>query len=124
MITNLGRLAVLPVSEAGVELPDEQLVRAAQVVPDGEPERHVRVLEVAVDVVDDVLLVDGDREDLSLSIHTDDAAGGLVGSSNEDGFGGNPVHVDADAALDVVKVDVAVFGYQVGDAVLGAHLKE
>ena len=70
MITNLGRLAVLPVSEAGVELPDEQLVRAAQVVPDGEPERHVRVLEVAVDVVDDVLLVHAHGQDLALAVHT------------------------------------------------------
>ena len=41
---------------------------------------------------------------------------------DKDGLGTDPVHVDADARLHVVQVDVAVLGDQVNHSVLFAHL--
>ena len=119
---DLGRLGVLAVPERVVELPDEELVGAAEIVADCESEGHVGVLQVPVDVVDDVLLVDGYGEHLALSVDADDAVAWLVRRRHEDGLGRNAIHVDADAALEVVEVDVSVLGDQIGHPVLLRYL--
>ena len=64
------------------------------------------------------------REDLSLSVDSDDAVGRLVGRGHEDGLGGDAVHVDAGAAFQIVEVDVAVLGDQVDHAMLLTNLEE
>ncbi len=61
---------------------------------------------------------------MSLPIDPDDAVGGLVGGRHEDGFGGDPVHVDAGAALQVVQVDVPVLGDKVDHAMLLTNLEK
>ena len=58
------------------------------------------------------------RKDLSFSVDTDDAIGRLVGRGNKDGLSADPVHVDAGAALQVVKVNVTVLRDEINDAML------
>ena len=119
---DLGRLGVLAVPERVVKLPDEELVGAAEVVAHREPERHVGVLQVPVDVVDDVLLIDGHGEHLTLAVDADDAVARLVRRRHEDGLGRNAIHVDADAALEVVEVDVSVLRDEIGHPMLLRYL--
>lgn len=80
-------------------------------------------MQIGIDVVDDVLLVQGDRQDLSFTIDANDPIGGFVRRSDEDGLGTDSVHVDANPRFNIVQVDVTVLGDQVNDAVLGTHLK-
>ena len=60
---------------------------------------------------------------LSLSVDADDAAGALVRRCDEDGVSADPVHVDAGARLNVVQVNVAVFGDEVNHVVLWSNLE-
>ena len=45
-------------------------------------------------------------------------------SSYKDGFGRYPIHVDADATLDIIKMNVAILRYQVGNSMFLANLVE
>ena len=49
--SNLGGLAVGPAPEQLVELCDKQLVRTAEVVPDGHAEREVAVVESLLEII-------------------------------------------------------------------------
>ena len=48
-VTDLGSFRILPIPEQGIEFTNEQLIGRAKIVPDGEAQRHVWILEVAVD---------------------------------------------------------------------------
>jgi hypothetical protein len=45
-----------------------------------------------------------------------------VRGSHKDGVTANAVHVDACAGLNVIQVDVAIFGDQVNDIIFGSNL--
>jgi hypothetical protein len=119
---HLRRFGVLSVGEQHLELVDEEILRPGKVVPRRYPQRQVRIVQDLVDVPDDVVLVDAHRQHLSPPVHPDYTPGGLVGGRHEDGLARDAVHVDADGALDVVHVYVAVLGDQVDDVVLGRDL--
>lgn len=55
----LGCFWILSISEWSVELSDEQFVGSAQIVSDGKSQSQIRVLQVSVHIVDDVLFIDG-----------------------------------------------------------------
>lgn len=57
-----------------------------------------------------------------LSTLTDDASGVLMGGGDKNRLAGDAVHINTCSALYVVHVDVAVFGDQIYDVVLGRHL--
>lgn len=59
---------------------------------------------------------------LSLPVDTDDARCGLMWCSDKDGLPTDAVHVDAGARLQVVQVNVPIFGNKENNIVLGAHL--
>lgn len=59
---------------------------------------------------------------LPFPVDTNDAWRGLVWSSDKDGLATDAVHVDAGARLQVIQVNVAVFGDQENHIVLGAYL--
>lgn len=68
-----------------------------------------------------VLLCDGGSY-LSLPVDPDDACGGLMWSRNKNGLPADAVHVDAGARLQVIQVNVAVFGNKENHILLGAYL--
>jgi hypothetical protein len=115
---DLSRLGVLSILKKHIELADEEILGARKIVSHGHAEREFRVLQHAVYVGYDVLLVDGHRQDLALTVHADYAARGLVGRGDEYRLAGYAVHEDARCRLDVVHVNVAVFRDQVDDVVL------
>ena len=47
-----------------------------------------------------------------------------MGGSDKDGLPADPVHVDASTSLQVIQVDVAVFGDEKDDILLWADLDE
>ena len=59
---HLGRLSVLPVLEQIVELADEQILGAGQIVPGGHSQRQIRILQRVGDVLDDIILLDTYRQ--------------------------------------------------------------
>lgn len=61
---------------------------------------------------------------LSLPVDPDDAWGGLMWSSNKDGLPADAVHVDAGACLQVIQVNVAIFGNKENHVLLGAYLSK
>ena len=63
------------------------------------------------------------RPYLSLPVDPDDAGGGLVWCGYKDGFPADPVHVDAGARLQIVQVDVAIFGDEENHVLFGAYLR-
>lgn len=60
---------------------------------------------------------------LSLPVNPNDAGGGLVWRSYKDGFAADAVHVDAGACLQVVQVDVSIFGDEENHVLFGAYLR-
>lgn len=60
---------------------------------------------------------------LSFPVDPNDAGGGFVRGRNKDGLSADPVHVDAGASLQVVQVDVAIFGDEEHHVLLGAYLR-
>ena len=63
------------------------------------------------------------RPYLSFPVDSDDAGGGLVWCGYKDGFPADPVHVDAGARLQIVQVDVAIFGDEEDHILFGAYLR-
>lgn len=61
---------------------------------------------------------------LSLPVHPDDARCGLMWCSDKDGLSTDAVHVDAGARLQVIEVNVPIFGNKENNIVFGAHLKK
>lgn len=59
---------------------------------------------------------------LSLPVYTDDAWRGLMWRGDKDGLPTDTIHVDAGARLQVVQVNVSIFGNEKHNIVLGAHL--
>lgn len=55
-------------------------------------------------------------------ILTDNAASALMRRSDKDGLARDAIHVDADGALDVIHVNVAVLGDEIDDVVLVRNL--
>ena len=121
-VNYLRSIRVLPVPKESVEFPHEELIGTPQIVSHGKPEGNVWILEIPVDVVDDVLFIEADREHLAFPVDTDDPVRRLMRGRHEDGLRTDPVHVDADPALHVVQMNVAVLGDQVGDTMLLTHL--
>ena len=60
---------------------------------------------------------------LSLPVHSNDTASGLVWCGDKDGVTTNAVHVDAGASLYIIQVDVAILGDQEHNTMLGAGLQ-
>lgn len=61
---------------------------------------------------------------LSLPVDPNDAWGGLVWSGDKDGLPTDAVHVDAGACLQVIQVNVAIFGNKENHILLGAYLSK
>lgn len=120
--TYLGSIGILTVGKTGVEFANEQFVGSAQVVSHSKSQCQIRILQVGIDVVNDVLLVDRDRQNLSLAIDTNDAVAWFMLSGDKNGLSTDAVHVDANTSFDVIEMDIAVFGDQIRNSVLGAHL--
>ena len=104
------------------EIDEEMDEETEDKVTDRHPEGKVVVVEGALDVGDHVLLIHRHGQNLSLPVDPDDAISGLVLRRHEYRVCADPVHVDAGAGLDVVKVDIAVLRDQVHHAVLLGHL--
>ena len=60
---------------------------------------------------------------LSLPVDSDYASGRFMWSGDEDGLAADAVHVDAGARLQVVQVDVAIFGDEENHVLFGAYLR-
>lgn len=61
-------------------------------------------------------------EYLSFPVDSNDPSCGLVGCSDKNGFPADPVHVNTGSSLQVVQVDVAIFGDEKDYILLGADL--
>lgn len=59
---------------------------------------------------------------LSFSIDAYDATCWLMRSSNKDRVGTYSIHIDTNASLDVIQVNVTVFGYQIYDVIFFRNL--
>lgn len=60
---------------------------------------------------------------LSFPVDPDDPSGGFVWGRDKDRLPADPVHVDAGASLQVVQVDVTIFGDEEHHVLLGAYLR-
>lgn len=60
---------------------------------------------------------------LSFPVDSYDTSGGLMRGGDKNGLPADPVHVDASSCLQVVQVDVAIFGDEEDYILLGADLK-
>lgn len=56
---NFGSFSVLPILEQHLELADEQLLGTGKIIPGGETQGQVGIVQYGVDVSDDVFLVNG-----------------------------------------------------------------
>ena len=104
--------------EQSVKFSDEEVLGTGEVVSDSEAQRQVGILKRVGNVRNDVVFINADGKNLSLSVNSDDAGAGLVGCRDEDRISGNAVHVDAGAGLQVVQMNIPVLGDQVNDVVL------
>lgn len=59
---------------------------------------------------------------LSFPVDSNDPGCRLVGCSDKNGFPADPVHVDTGSSLQVVQVDVTIFGDEKDYILLGADL--
>lgn len=119
---NLGRAAVVARREQLLELVRDEVLGAGQAGARGERERERQVLELADDVGHDGRLLERDGEDLPLAVDANQPARRRVVGRDEDGLGGDAIHVDHRAALEVVHVAVAELGHHEDHAVLGRDL--
>ena len=61
---------------------------------------------------------------LSFPVDPDDPSGGFVWGRDKDGLPADPVHVNTGASLQVIQVDVAIFGDEKDNILLRADLEE
>ena len=101
---------------------DIEVVRARQVGSTCKFEGKLSVVERGQDVWYNRLLINIHAENLALLVDSDDSIGGLVLSGDEDGLARDTVHIDARASFQVVKVDKAILGDHVDDAVFLGYL--
>lgn len=59
---------------------------------------------------------------LSFPVHSNDTSSWLVGGSDKNGLTADPVHVDTSPSLQVIQVDVAIFGDEKDNILLGTDL--
>lgn len=59
---------------------------------------------------------------LSFPVDSNDTSSWLVGCSDKNGLTADPVHVDTSPSLQVIQVDVAIFGDEKDDILLGTNL--
>lgn len=115
---NLGGFTELSALEQRLILFDIQVVCSGQVGTARQFEGQFCVVERGEDVGDDCLLVDVDTEHLAFLVNTNDTVGGIMLSSDEDGFARDTVHVDTGTGLEVVEVNESVFSDEVDDTML------
>ncbi len=60
---------------------------------------------------------------LSFPVHPNDPSSWLMGCSDKNGLSADPVHVDTSSSLQVIQVDVAVFGDEKDHILLGTDLE-
>lgn len=61
---------------------------------------------------------------LSFPVDSNDASGWFMWGCNKDGLPADPVHVDTGASLEVIQVDVAIFGDEKDNILLRADLED
>lgn len=119
---NLGSLAILTSRKQLLILFNIKVISARKVSPASQLERQLCVVQALENVGNDRLLIDVDTEDLPLFVNADNTIRRFVLSRDEDRLSGDTVHVDACTSLKVVKVDEAIFGDEVDNAVLLGYL--
>lgn len=61
-------------------------------------------------------------EYLSFPVDTNDASSRFMGRCDKNGLPADPVHVDTGSSLQVIQVDVAIFGDEKDNILLGTDL--
>lgn len=61
---------------------------------------------------------------LSFPVDSNDASSWFMWGCNKDGLPADPVHVDTGASLEVIQVDVAIFGDEKDNILLRADLED
>lgn len=61
-------------------------------------------------------------EYLSFPVDSNDTSSRFMGGSDKNGLSADPVHVDTSSSLQIIQVDVAIFGYQKDYILLGTDL--
>lgn len=61
-------------------------------------------------------------EYLSFPVHTNDTSSWFMGGSDKNGLPADSVHVDTSSSLQVIQVDVAIFGDEKDYILLGTDL--
>lgn len=61
-------------------------------------------------------------EYLSFPVDTNDASSRFMGCCNKNGLPADPVHVDTSSSLQVIQVDIAIFGDEKDNILLGTDL--
>lgn len=59
---------------------------------------------------------------LSFPVNSNNTSSGFMRSSHKDGLSTDPIHVDASSSLEVIQVDVAIFGNEKDYILLGTDL--
>lgn len=119
---NLSGLSVLAGTEELVVLLDVQVVGTRKVGAACQLDGQFGICQDVKDIRDHRLLVDANAEDLPALVDTDDTVRCLVLGRDEYSLATDSVHVEAYTRLEVVKVNEAILGDEVNDAVLLRHL--
>ena len=119
---DLGSLSKLSGLEELLEALKIKIICTRKAIPRGKLQRKLRVAKIVHNVRYNVVLIDADREDLTLAVHNDYSRGQLVLGRYKDGVATDSVHVNAGAGLEVVEMDEAELCHDEYSAVLVTDL--
>ena len=115
--SNFGGFRVVLRAKELSELVEIEIVGTGEISARSESNGEIGILESFENVGNDGIVVDGDGEDLSFSIDTDNTVRRFVLAGDKHRFSTDSIHIDACAGFEVVEMDKSVLGDEIDDAI-------